>query len=78
MPTKKKAHQHDRQSDPAPVQEAAPEPKAWQSPAGIVIPKNVVEALLICQSQSNSTGVAAVCQEIRQFAQDQAPDKFPR
>ena len=51
---------------------------AQELQSGIVIPANVVETLLICQSQHNRVGVAAVCQEILEAAQDQAPAKFPR
>ena len=43
----------------------------------IRVKARVVEALLIAQSNSNRVGVAAVCQEIREAAQDQLPEVFP-
>ena len=70
---KKTDHHHHKHDD------HGPEGKHFQGELnGIVIPSNVVETLLVCQSQSNRVGVAAVCQEIREYAQDQNPDKFPR
>ena len=44
---------------------------------GVLIPVSIVESLLITQANSNHTGTAAVCQQIRELAQDQAPEKFP-
>ena len=44
---------------------------------GVLVPADIVESLLVCQSNSNNVGVAAVCQQIRELAQDQLPDKFP-
>ena len=44
---------------------------------GIAVPVEVVEALLVAESMGNRAAVKAVCQQIREAAQDQNPDKFP-
>lgn len=45
---------------------------------GIMLNPQVVEALLVSEGMGNRSAVKAVCQQIREAAQDQMPDKFPR
>ena len=44
---------------------------------GVVIPVEVVEALLVSMAYSNRVATASVCEQIRELAQEQIPDKFP-
>jgi len=47
-------------------------------PAGVLVDVLRVKTLLECEAGGNRTGVKAVCQEIRELAQDQMPEDFPR
>jgi len=44
---------------------------------GVLIPVEVVEALLVSIAYSNRVATASVCEQIRELAQDQLPDRFP-
>jgi len=44
---------------------------------GVLVPADIVESLLITVATSNRVGTAAVCQQIRELAQDQLPNRFP-
>ena len=48
------------------------------APDGIVVPGTVIESLLVCNDTHNRTGVNAVCEQIRQMAQEQMPEKFKK
>ena len=45
---------------------------------GIVIPANVIEALLVQHDTSNRVGLTSVIEQIRQMAQEQLPEHFKK
>jgi len=52
--------------------------KPKNEPKGIVIPPEIVESLLVTMANSNRVGTVAVCEQIREMAQEQMPEVFPK
>ena len=47
-----------------------------KKPEGILIPENVIEALLVALSTGDRSSATNVANEIKRMAEDQKPDKF--
>ena len=47
-------------------------------PEGVLVSPLRIETLINCEGAGDRRGVKAVCQEIRELAQDQMPERFPR